>query len=96
MRGDRAVVAPIRSRLAGETRKPPSGAHRGLRLAEEVEQGEEAGRAGKLSVVLEAFEQEPLPVHMVYAQRKLVPLKLRAFLNWTTPRLKARLPQQDD
>jgi len=57
---------------------------------------EAARRAGALTVVLEAFEQEPLPVHIVYAQRKLVPLKLRAFLNWVTPRLKARFaPKQE-
>ena len=41
--------------------------------------------------MLEEFEQEPWPVHIVYAERKPVPLKLRAFLNWVTPRLKARL-----
>jgi DNA-binding transcriptional LysR family regulator len=52
---------------------------------------EDARREGALAIVLEEFEQEPLPVHIVYAQRKLVPLKLRAFLNWVTPRLKARL-----
>jgi len=36
-------------------------------------------------------EPQPLPAHIVYAQRKLVPLKLRVFLDWTIPRLKARL-----
>ncbi len=41
--------------------------------------------------LLEQFELEPLPMHIVYAERKPVPLKLRAFLNWVTPRLKARL-----
>jgi len=35
-----------------------------------------------------------LPVHVVYAERKPVPLKLRAFLNWATPRIKARLASQ--
>jgi DNA-binding transcriptional LysR family regulator len=50
-----------------------------------------AQRAGKLSVVLEPFEQEPLPMHIVYTERKPVPQKLRVFLNWVTPRLKARL-----
>jgi DNA-binding transcriptional LysR family regulator len=50
-------------------------------------------RAGALAVVLDAFEPEPLPAHIVYAERKPVPLKLRAFLNWMTPRLKARLAQ---
>jgi DNA-binding transcriptional LysR family regulator len=52
---------------------------------------EAARRAGQLVLMLEEFEQEPWPVHIVYAERKPVPLKLRAFLNWMTPRLKARL-----
>jgi DNA-binding transcriptional LysR family regulator len=46
-----------------------------------------------LAVVLDAFEPEPLSAHIVYAERKPAPLKLRAFLNWMTPRLKARLAQ---
>jgi hypothetical protein len=50
-----------------------------------------ARRAGALVVMLEAFDQASWPVHIVYTERKLVPLKLRAFLNWATPRLKARL-----
>ena len=50
-----------------------------------------AKRAGTLAVVLDEFEPEPLPAHIVYSERKPVPLKLRAFLNWMTPRLKARL-----
>jgi hypothetical protein len=37
-----------------------------------------------------------LPVHIVYSPRKPVPLKLRAFLDWVTPRLKARLAFSDD
>jgi DNA-binding transcriptional LysR family regulator len=48
-------------------------------------------QAGKLVIVLERFEPEPLPVHIVHAPRKPVPLKLRAFLNWMTPRLRSRL-----
>ena len=48
-------------------------------------------QAGKLAIVLETFEPEPLHVHIVYTPRNPVPLKLRAFLNWVTPRLKARL-----
>ena len=50
-----------------------------------------AKRAGTLELVLEAFEPEPLPIHIVFSPRKPVPLKLRAFLDWVTPRLKARL-----
>jgi DNA-binding transcriptional LysR family regulator len=55
-----------------------------------------ARRTGSLDLVLEEFEPEPLPVHIVYAPRKPVPLKLRAFLNWVTPRLKARLTFPDE
>jgi DNA-binding transcriptional LysR family regulator len=55
---------------------------------------EAAARAGKLAAVLEDFEEEPLPVHVVFAERKPVPLKLSAFLNWATPRIKARLTSQ--
>ncbi len=55
-----------------------------------------AKRAGTLELVLEAFEPEPLPVSIVYSPRKPIPLKLRAFLDWMTPRLKARLAFGDD
>ena len=52
---------------------------------------EAARRSGGLVILLDAFENDPLPVHIVYAERKPMPLKLRAFLDWFTPRLKARL-----
>ena len=32
-----------------------------------------AKRAGNLAVVLEEFEPEPLPAHLVHAQRKIAP-----------------------
>ena len=51
---------------------------------------EGARRAGSLVMMLEEFELEPLPMDIVYAERKPVPLKLRAFLNWVIPRRKAR------
>ncbi|MBR1159983.1 MULTISPECIES: hypothetical protein [Bradyrhizobium] len=50
-----------------------------------------AKQAGTPAIVLDDFEPEPLPVHIVYSPRKPVPMKLRAFLNWMTPRLKTRL-----
>jgi DNA-binding transcriptional LysR family regulator len=52
-----------------------------------------ARRAGTLDIVLEEFEPAPWPVNLVYADRGLLPLKLRAFLDFTAPRLKARLAQ---
>jgi DNA-binding transcriptional LysR family regulator len=41
--------------------------------------------------VLEDFEKDPLPVHILYKERKPMPLKLRVFLDWLIPRLKVRL-----
>jgi DNA-binding transcriptional LysR family regulator len=52
---------------------------------------EAARRAGKLEIVLEGFEPAPWPVNLVYLEKGLLPLKLRAFLDWAIPRLKARL-----
>jgi hypothetical protein len=41
--------------------------------------------------MLEAFEPPPLPVNIVYLGGGLLPLKVRAFLDFAAPRLKARL-----
>ena len=52
---------------------------------------QEARRAGLLDIVLEDFEPTPWPVNILYTSRRLVPMKLRAFIDFTVPRLKARL-----
>jgi hypothetical protein len=46
---------------------------------------------GRLSLLLEEFETQPLPVNIVYLGGGLLPLKVRAFLDFAAPRLKARL-----
>lgn len=46
---------------------------------------------GKLAVVLERFEPPQVPVSLVYGSSGLLPLKLRAFLDFAMPRLKAKL-----
>jgi DNA-binding transcriptional LysR family regulator len=93
MRGRSARVVPIRSRLCVNTSEAAVlAAIEGAGLARVMSYKMDAAkRAGKLAIVLEKFEPEPLPVHILYTPRKPVPLKLRAFLNWMTPRLKARL-----
>ena len=48
---------------------------------------------GRLVLVLRDFEPEPNPVGLVYPSGRLVPLKLRAFLDFAVPRLKARLQE---
>lgn len=54
-------------------------------------QVEEHLRQGALEAVLEAFAPAPLPVSLAYAEGGLRSLKVRAFLDWATPRLRARL-----
>jgi DNA-binding transcriptional LysR family regulator len=46
---------------------------------------------GRLVVALEPYEPAPLPVSLLYAGGRLLPLKLRAFLDFAAPRLKGRL-----
>jgi DNA-binding transcriptional LysR family regulator len=50
-----------------------------------------AVRDGKLSLLLQEFEPPQLPVNIVYLGGGLLPLKVRAFLDFAAPRLKARL-----
>ena len=48
-------------------------------------------RLGRLALALEEFEPAPWPVSLVYAGQGLLPLKVRAFLDFAAPRLKAHL-----
>jgi DNA-binding transcriptional LysR family regulator len=47
--------------------------------------------AGKLKIVLAKYEPPPLPVHLVHAARGQMPLKMRRFIDFAAPRLRARL-----
>jgi DNA-binding transcriptional LysR family regulator len=51
----------------------------------------DAVRAGLLVIVLKEFEPASSHVSLIYAGQRLLPLKLRAFLDFAAPRLKARL-----
>ncbi len=46
---------------------------------------------GQLRLVLEEFEPPLLPLSLVYPSQRQVPLKLRAFLDFATPRLREML-----
>lgn len=50
-----------------------------------------ATQVGTLVIALQEFEPAPWPVSLVYGGGRLLPLKLRAFLDFSAPRLKARL-----
>jgi DNA-binding transcriptional LysR family regulator len=51
----------------------------------------DAVTVGLLNVVLEELEPTPSPVSLVYSGQRRLPLKLRAFLDFAAPQLKARL-----
>ncbi|MBZ0262516.1 MAG: LysR family transcriptional regulator [Hyphomicrobiales bacterium] len=48
---------------------------------------------GKLVPVLDDVRPPPLPVHLVYAQTRFIAPKIRAFVDFAAPRLKAMLDQ---
>ena len=50
-----------------------------------------AAEVGALAVVLEPFEPAPAPVNLVHAGQGLLPLKLRAFVDFAAPLLRAGL-----
>jgi DNA-binding transcriptional LysR family regulator len=50
-----------------------------------------AVRTGALAIALQEFEPAPWPVSLVHTGHRLLPLKLRAFLDFATPRLKSRI-----
>jgi DNA-binding transcriptional LysR family regulator len=93
MSGNRAKEATIRSRLCVNTSEAAVlAAIDGAGLARVMSYKMDVPmRAGRLAIVLEEFEPEPLPAHVLYAPRKLMPLKQRTFLDWMTPRLKDQL-----
>ena len=47
--------------------------------------------SGQLQAVLSEFAPEPLPVNLIFAPTDLRPLKVRSFLDWSVPRLRARI-----
>jgi DNA-binding transcriptional LysR family regulator len=49
--------------------------------------------AGKLERVLAAFEPAPLPIHVIYPHARLLSSNVRAFVDWTVPRLRKRMTQ---
>ena len=48
-------------------------------------------RAGRLVSMLRDYEPSPIPVHLIHGGPPLLPLKLRAFLDFAAPRLRQSL-----
>ena len=84
---------PIRVRLATTIAESAlAAAEAGVGLAQVTcYQAEQGVRAGRLAILLREFECAPLPVNLVYASNRLLPLKLRAFIDFAVPQLAARV-----
>jgi len=54
-------------------------------------QAAEAVKAGKLKLVLRTHEPEAWPVSLIYPDQGMLPLKVRAFLDWAAPKLRKSL-----
>jgi DNA-binding transcriptional LysR family regulator len=88
-------LVPVRMRLASTTAESAvDAAVDGVGLVQATSyQLAPAVRAGQLKPVLRDFESMPVPVSLVYPGKRLIPLKLRAFLDFATPRLRQRLDE---
>jgi DNA-binding transcriptional LysR family regulator len=53
----------------------------------------DAVKDGKLKYVLQAFELEPIPVHVVFLSRAAMPAKLRRFIDYAVPQLRELLAE---
>jgi DNA-binding transcriptional LysR family regulator len=94
-RGDRAV--PIRVRLAVNTAEAAvDAAIAGVGVTRVLSyQAAQAVAEGKLKIVLAAYEPDPVPINLVYVGQSLLPLKMRAFLDFVAPRIRERVAQVD-
>jgi DNA-binding transcriptional LysR family regulator len=93
--GGATMRFPVRSRLTVNTAEAAmDAAIAGAGLTRVMSyQAAAAVRDGSLVMVLRDFEPEPNPISLVYPSGRLVPLKLRAFLDFAVPQLRARLQE---
>jgi len=89
----REQQCPIRTRLATTLAESAvDAAAAGLGLVQTTSyQASQAIGDGRLVVVLRKFECAVTPVSLVYARDRLLPLRLRAFIDFAAPRMTERL-----
>ena len=84
---------PVRSRLSVNTAEAAlDAAAQGVGLTRVLSyQAARSIEDGRLEPVLENFEPEALPVSLIHLPQQVLPLKTRSFIDFTVPRLRARL-----
>ncbi|MBR1120264.1 LysR family transcriptional regulator [Bradyrhizobium lablabi] len=86
-------VVPVRSRLVvSNLESAHDAACTGLGITVVFSyQVADSIRSGELVPLLQNFQPAPLPISLMYSPNRFMPVKLRAFLDFAAPRLKARL-----
>jgi len=90
VRDKATIVVPVNTRLVvGSAEAAYAAARAGIGITIAFAyQLQAAPEGGELTTVLDDFQPAPRPVHLVYAANRFLPLKVRAFLDFATPRLK--------
>jgi len=87
--GERELAEPRMQLIANAGEVGIDAATRGLGLARALAYQVDAEvLAGRLTIVLEAFEPVPIPVHLVYVAGRKAPAKVRAFVDFAAERLR--------
>ncbi len=86
-------AVPVRSRLVVSSIESACDAARaGIGIGEAFSYYvADAIKSAELTPLLQGFRPPPLPISFVYSPNRFMPVKLRAFLDFTLPRLRARL-----
>jgi DNA-binding transcriptional LysR family regulator len=95
VRGKTTIAVPVHTRLAvGSAEAACAAARAGIGIAIAFShQLREANEGEILTTLLDDFQPAPLPVSLVYAANRFLPIKVRAFLDFAAPRLKRVLAQ---
>jgi DNA-binding transcriptional LysR family regulator len=94
--GKSALSVPVHSRLAVNTAEAAiAAAILGVGLTRVLSyQVADAVRDNALDIVLDTYEPTPSPISLVHMGQAPLPLKLRAFLDFVTPRLRTRISRE--
>jgi len=91
-----AVAVPVRARLVvGSAEAACDAACAGIGIASAFSYHFQAAvKRGAITSLLDQFQPEPLPVNLVYAANRFLPIKVRAFLDFAAPRLKTAFAER--
>jgi DNA-binding transcriptional LysR family regulator len=90
VRGKATIAAPVHTRLiVGSAEAACAAARAGIGISIAFAyQIDSVPEEGALTTVLDEFQPPSLPVNLVYAANRFLPIKIRAFLDFAAPRLK--------